>query len=48
MRAGLFWLNDGQWACIARRLPANITEPERANDRGSESVRLVFWSVVTG
>ena len=33
MRAGLFWLNDGQWACIAPRLPMNLTGPERDDDR---------------
>jgi hypothetical protein len=25
MRAGLFWLDDKQWACIAPHLPANLT-----------------------
>jgi transposase len=33
MRAGLFWLNDGQWACIAPHLPMNLTGPERDDDR---------------
>src|ERR1700732_5179051 len=33
MRAGLFWLNDRQWACIAPHLPSNLTGPERDDDR---------------
>ena len=33
MRAGLFWLNDKQWACIAPHLPTNLTGPERDDDR---------------
>jgi len=33
MRGGLFWLNDGQWACIAPHLPMNLTGPERDDDR---------------
>ena len=33
MRAGLFWLNERQWACIARHLPTNLTGPERDDDR---------------
>jgi transposase len=33
MRAGLFWLNDRQWACIAPHLPTNLTGPERDDDR---------------
>jgi transposase len=33
MRAGLFWLNERQWACIAPHLPKNLTGPERNDDR---------------
>jgi hypothetical protein len=33
MRAGLFWLNDGQWASIVPHLPTNLTGPERDDDR---------------
>src|ERR1700680_2520611 len=33
MRAGLFWLNDRQWACVAPYLPSNLTGPERDDDR---------------
>src|SRR4051794_38829508 len=33
MRAGLFWLNDRQWACMAPQLPTNLTGPEREDDR---------------
>ena len=33
MRAGLFWLDDRQWACISPRLPTNLTGPERGDDR---------------
>lgn len=33
MRAGLFWLNDRQWACIAPQLPTNLTGPARKDDR---------------
>jgi transposase len=33
MRAGLFWLNDRQWACIAPHLPTNLSGPERDDDR---------------
>ena len=33
MRAGLFWLNDGQWGCIEPHLPTNLTGPEREDDR---------------
>src|SRR6516162_6831474 len=33
MRAGLFWLDDRQWACISPRLPTNLTGPERDDDR---------------
>src|SRR5580704_18813316 len=33
MRAGLFWLIDRQWACIAPHLPMNLTGPERDDDR---------------
>jgi transposase len=33
MRAGSFWLNDKQWACIAPHLPTNLTGPERDDDR---------------
>jgi len=33
MRAGLFWLNDRQWARMAPQLPTNLTGPEREDDR---------------
>ena len=33
MRAGLFWLNDTQWAYMAPQLPTNLTGPEREDDR---------------
>jgi hypothetical protein len=33
MRAGLFWLNEKQWACIAPHLPTNLSGPERDDDR---------------
>jgi len=33
MRAGLFWLNDKQWTCIAPHLPTKLTGPERDDDR---------------
>jgi transposase len=33
MRAGLFWLNEKQWACMAPYLPTNLTGPERDDDR---------------
>src|SRR5436309_15139943 len=33
MRAGLFWLDDKQWACIAPHLPTNLTGPARDDDR---------------
>ena len=33
MRAGLFWLNDKQWARIAPHLPSGLQGPERGDDR---------------
>ena len=33
MRAGLFWLNEKQWTCIAPHLPTKLTGPERDDDR---------------
>jgi transposase len=33
VRAGLFWLNDKQWARIEPRLPKNLPGPERDDDR---------------
>src|SRR5260221_10399658 len=33
MRAGLFWLNDRQWARIKAHLPTGLTGPERDDDR---------------
>src|SRR6478609_4931754 len=33
MRAGLFWLNDRQWARIEPHLPTGLTGPERHDDR---------------
>ena len=33
MRAGLFWLNDRQWARIEPHLPTGLTGPERDDDR---------------
>ena len=33
MRAGLFWLDDQQWAYISLHLPTNLTGPERDDDR---------------
>jgi hypothetical protein len=33
MRAGLFWLNDKQWAWIAPHLPTNLTGSGRDDDR---------------
>ena len=33
MRKGLFWLNDRQWSLIRPHLPANLTGPERDDDR---------------
>ena len=33
MRAGLFWLNDRQWARIKPRLPTGLKGPERDDDR---------------
>src|SRR6516225_3926614 len=33
MRAGLFWLDEKQWACIEPHLPTNLTGPERDDDR---------------
>ena len=33
MRAGLFWLNERQWACISPHLPTNLTGPQRDDDR---------------
>src|SRR5262245_47054098 len=33
MRAGLFWLNDRQWASMAPQLPTNLTGPAREDDR---------------
>src|SRR6267154_1819691 len=33
MRAGLFWLNDRQWARIEPHLPTGLTGPDRDDDR---------------
>ena len=33
MRAGLFWLNDRQWARIEPHLPRGLTGPDRDDDR---------------
>ena len=33
MRAGLFWLNDRQWARIEPHLPTGLTGPGRDDDR---------------
>jgi len=33
VRAGLFWLNDRQWARIERHLPNGLPGPERDDDR---------------
>ncbi len=33
MRAGLFWLNDRQWAQVSPHLPTNLPGPERDDDR---------------
>src|SRR5256885_13908734 len=33
MRAGLFWLNDKQWARIEPHLPMGLTGPDRDDDR---------------
>src|SRR3954464_65053 len=33
MRAGLFWLNDRQWARIEPHLPTDLRGPERDDDR---------------
>jgi transposase len=33
LRAGLFWLNDRQWACLQSRLPRGLTGPRRKDDR---------------
>lgn len=33
MRAGLFWLNDRQWARIEPHLPTGLTGPVRGDDR---------------
>ena len=33
MRAGLFWLNDRQWARLRPNLPSGLTGPERDDDR---------------
>ena len=33
MGAGLFWLNDRQWARIEPHLPTGLTGPERDDDR---------------
>src|SRR5450755_1707405 len=33
MRAGLFWLNDRQWARIEPHLPTGLTGPNRDDDR---------------
>ena len=33
MRAGLFWLNDKQWARIEPHLPTGLTGPDRDDDR---------------
>ena len=33
MRAGLFWLNDKQWARIAPHLPSGLQGPVRDDDR---------------
>jgi transposase len=33
MRAGLFWLNDRQWARLRPNLPSGLTGPERGDDR---------------
>jgi hypothetical protein len=32
MRAGLFWLNDRQWARLRPNLPSGLTGPERDDD----------------
>src|SRR5438270_10282160 len=33
MRAGLFWLNNRQWAGIEPHLPTGLTGPDRDDDR---------------
>ena len=33
MRAGLFWLNDRQWARTEPHLPTGLTGPDRDDDR---------------
>jgi len=33
MRAGLFWLNDRQWAWLRPNLRSGLTGPERDDDR---------------
>ncbi len=37
MLAGLFWLNDRQWARIQPHLPTGLTGPEREDDQSRQS-----------